>query len=585
MERAFIFQKKDVMTHLPADLQKLKILFTSFLVCMVLIIARLFYLQVYEQDRLRELGELNFLRFETLYSPRGNLLDVNGDLLATNRPVFDLYWMGSGNKMFSEEQHTVFTSICRFLSLQDKEDLLKKIKRAERYGVRLLINADISFDILCRISEHCIQVGNLVVVQRFRRVYPHQHLASHVLGFLGNYGPEQFVGLSGLEKIFQDELEGEPGYVVHVTNARGKELRQKEYKEARGGRDLSLTLDLEMQRIAEKLFKEGQSGAFIIMDPEDGAVKCLVSYPNFDPNLFLSPISHQDWQAQLTHKSPFLNRVINALYPPASIFKLVTFTAGLEERVISPTSKFSCSGYIEYGGRKYYCQRRSGHGTLSGQQAIARSCNIHCYEIGKRINIDQLAHYAYAYGLGISTHFILPESKGLVPTTGWKAAVKGESWWQGETLSSCIGQSYLLVTPLQIARMIGSLCTGYLVTPRLVVGNSVDKTRLGIRDTTRYFLRHAMVEAVQSGTARKLRGLKPFTIGAKTGTAQTTSRESGKGKESLEHGWFASFFHYKDEKPLVMVALVEEAGTARPALAMAEQFLISYARYREKKGS
>lgn len=554
----------------------------GLLFAMMLITARLFYLQISQNNKFAELCERNFTRTEILPSRRGNVFDCHGRLLATNKPVFDLYWKGSGRFRFSAGQKVFIEKIKDILGDDAIDGMLyKRLERTERYARQLLIKQGLSKDELGKISEQCSESSNVFIDQRFKRVYPYKTLASHVLGYLRRVRSHgRFEGLYGLEQKFQDDLQGERGYVRHVINALGRKLFQTEVCHAIAGDDISLTLDLELQNVAENLFSPGQSGAFIIMDPEDGSIRAMVSYPNFDPNLFLDPISQQDWEVKFTIDSPLLNRAIHAQYPPASIFKLITFVAGLEEGVISTETEFECKGHTVFCGRKYNCWQRWGHGKLSAQKALGVSCNVPCYQIAQKITIDQLAAYAMRFGLGQTTRFVFPDKKGLVPTSYWKQACKGERWWRGETLSVSIGQSFLLVTPLQIVRMVASICSGYLVRPRMLVDDEIERYRLYISERTLDFLREVMREVALRGTGRRLKKFSDFSIWAKTGTAQIVSLKHQKkdAKRQLEHAWFASFFTYRDSKPLAMVMLLENVGSSRPAVQIAEKFFTMYRR-------
>jgi penicillin-binding protein 2 len=544
------------------------------------IILRLFYLQIYKESDFASRGEKNFLSIEVVRPLRGSLLDKNGVILASNRPVFDLYWVGSGNTRLSDGQKGVYDKVLRLLGLNDADS--SAIGRAERFSRRALIKKNLSFEELSLVSEQCGDASNLLIEQRFQRVYPHESLAAHILGYLGS--GETALGVTGrygLEKVFQEKLEGKTGHRVYVVNSTGRRLEMREFKEAESGDDVFLSLDFDLQKIAEGLFSQDQAGTFLIMDPESGAIRALVSYPNFDPNIFLEPISRQEWNELSAKRSPFLNRALNALYPPASIFKLVTFTTGLEEGVLDPGASFVCRGNIKFGGRKLHCVRRSGHGKISCQEAIAHSCNIPCYEIAKRITIDSLAFYARKFGLGRSTNLMIDDSSGLIPTSQWKQMTKGERWWKGETLSAAIGQSYLQVTPLQIAQMLGSIATRRLVKPRILESEPIVSAPLDISEHTIRFLENAMSSAVQFGSAQKLSGLRNFKIHAKTGTAQNSSlARQLEDPTLLEHGWFGCYFSYKHEKPLVLISLVEHTGSALPALLLARSFLQEYARLR-----
>jgi penicillin-binding protein 2 len=560
---------------------KIKNLLIIFLIFVFIITLRLFYLQVHQRLLFGSLGERNFLRTEIILPPRGNLLDCKNMLLAANRPVFNLHWQGLGAPKLSESDYELIKKIESILNTTfDGQDFFKTLAVGEKYSRRTLLKEDIGFEQLCQICEQCADCSRLMVENRFKRVYPHQSLASHVLGYLSR---AENVGKSGVESLFQDELQGETGYIMNVINSTGKRLEQKDSKDPKAGVDISLTLDFKLQALAEKMFEKDQSGAMIIMDPETGSLRALVSYPNFDPNLFLNPISEDVWNDKLVPNNPLLNRATCSSYPPASIFKLVTWAAGLEEKVIDTTTEFMCNGFVEFCGRKYYCMRHSGHGKLLPKEALAVSCNVPCFQLGRRLKIDKIADYAQRFGLGRKTNMLLPERSGLVPTSTWKLAVRGERWWKGETLSTTIGQGYLLATPMQIARMISSICTGYLIKPRILEQEEIEKEPLQIAPETLRFLREGMREVVNAGSLRVLSGISGFTVAAKTGTAQTCSLSKEKiDKRDLEHAWVAGYFSYQGRKPLTIIVMVENAGSSRPAILIAHRFLQEYRKYMQE---
>jgi penicillin-binding protein 2 len=318
------------------------------------------------------------------------------------------------------------------------------------------------------------------------------------------------------------------------------------------------------------------------MEPETGAIRAMASFPAFDPNFFLNSITPEQWQEQMTTHNPLLNRICSAEYPPASVFKVVTFAAGLEEGIVDSQTNVSCKGYVHFHGRNYYCIKHSGHGRLSLKDAFAKSCNIQCFEIAKKIKIDTLADYACRFGLGQKTNFLLPEKSGLVPTSLWKKAIKQEPWWKGETLSASIGQSYLLATPLQIARLTSAIFTGYLVKPRILEIEPIEREKLLIAETTRAFLQNAMKEAVNSGTGWRLRYFKNVDLYVKTGTAQTCALNREKtSRRQLEHAWLIGHFSYKGSKPLSLVVLIENMGSSAPAIMATKKFIEGYQRLME----
>ena len=384
-------------------------------------------------------------------------------------------------------------------------------------------------------------------------------------------------GKMGLEKILHTQLQGQEGQLQKTINSMGSKIEETELKKALAGDDIVTTIDLPLQLLAESLFPDGYAGTLILMDPKNGAIKALVSKPNFDPSLFLDGIKLPDWQ-DLQQGKPFLNRAFDTCYPPASTFKLITISAALEQGIVKPDDSLYCCGYFNFYGRRYYCDKRSGHGQISVKEAVAKSCNILFYYIATKISVDLLAHYAHIFGFGSKTNIIFPEKSGLVPSCEWKLKEKGEQWWQGETLSCAIGQSYLLATPIQIMRMISSIFEGYLVTPRILEQEPIARDPLQLQETTRRFLKKYMKLAVKIGTCAKLKSLNGLKIFAKTGTAQTCSlsRTKNMGPNSIPHAWFVCYFYLENGEPLTLVILIEHAGSSRVATSVAKEFLNGY---------
>jgi len=235
-----------------------------------------------------------------------------------------------------------------------------------------------------------------------------------------------------------------------------------------------------------------------------------------------------------------------------------------------------------FGNHKYMCNLRTGHGTLTACESLARSCNILFFDVGRRINIDLIADYARRFGLGKKTGIIFAEKEGLIPDRAWKMKVKRERWWPGDTLSVAIGQSYLSVTPIQIACMIGSIFTHSVIKPRILVEEPIEKHSLDIKPDTLSFIKQSMQEVVIHGTGRRIGKLRGFDIFAKTSTAQVGAlAKEGLGDQYLPHAWFASYFKFQDQKPLVLVVLVEHGGSSRVPTQLARNFLLAYRGYIE----
>ncbi len=558
---------------------KIKIVLIGLFFIIIIIFLRLYHLQVQERQHLRDLGNRNCIKTEVVLPLRGNFYDSKRVLLAANRPVFDLYWQGPSRAWTATDCQPVLDKVLEILQLTLEPADIGQLKFAHKYGLKRLIKSDLSFDELCKVSEQCSQLDFLLIKNRFDRVYPYKGFASHLLGYLSK---SEKIGRSGLEQVFEDTLKGETGCVHALTNSVGKQLDSEVVRQSQPGVDLKLTLDFELQSMAESMFSPGDSGAFLLMDAETGAFKVFLSYPNYDPNLFLGVISEALWNTTLSENNPLLNRATRAMYPPASIFKFVTFAAGIDEGIISTESRFFCPGYSEFCGRKYHCKRRTGHGTIDAMDGLSTSCNICCFDIAKKIKIDTLADYAFRFGLGSKTNFLLPEKIGLIPTSAWKKQVKKESWWAGETLSASIGQSYMLVTPIQVARMTAAVATGFLVKPRALEQEPIEKHPLQISTRALTFLRNSMKKAVISGSSRRLDHLNGFEIYAKTGTAQTCSLSLEKtDRKHLEHGWLASYFKYKNGPPQVLVIMLEHVESSTVALDLANKFLKTYRHVQE----
>lgn len=558
---------------------KIKIVLIGLFLGIIIIFLRLYHLQVHEQQNLHILGKKNCIKTEVVPPLRGNFFDTKQVLLAANRPVFDLYWHGPGKQWNPEICQPILDKILVIIGPERIHTEIGGLRFAHKHGLRSLLKSDLSFDELCKVSEQCSNCDFLLVKNRFDRIYPYKTLASHLLGYLSR---SEKIGCSGLEQAFEGELKGQPGSVNAMTDSVGRQLTTETMQQSQPGTDLKLTLDFELQSIAESMFEPGQSGALILMDAATGGLKVFLSYPNFDPNIFLGQISAATWDATMGTNNPLLNRITRAQYPPASIFKIATFSAAIDEGLITPETQFFCRGYVEFCGRKYFCKRRTGHGSLPAVDGLATSCNAHCFEIAKMIKIDTLADYATRFGLGLKTNFLLPEKTGLIPTAAWKKRVKKEPWWAGETLSASIGQSYLLVTPIQVARMIAGIATGKLVKPRALESEPIETCPVNVSPRALNFLRSGMKKVVHIGTGRRLGFLKDFDCYFKTGTAQNVSLSVEKTERKFfEHGWVAGYFKYKDEAPMVLVVLLEHVETSTVAVELGARFLRSYRQIRE----
>lgn len=564
-------------------LSKLNIIFLVFIILLLVLCTRLVYLQIHQARRLFEQGQRNFLRINKITPTRGNIVDKNGILIATNKPVHNLYLETKNKKSLSEQDIEDLKIIEHIIEkILTDEESLKEINKAIKHNQKLLLKSEISFDQLSKIEEHFGKNSLIFIETSFKRFYPKQSQACHILGFLGRIDLEN-MGKMGLEKIQEECLKGKSGKIEVKINSVGTKLSETILEKSLAGEDIKTNIDIEIQDILEQAFPQDSNGSFILMDPQDGAIVALLSRPNFDPNIFLDPISKTDWES-LQENNPFLNRAFVSAYPPGSPFKLVTMSLALEKKIIAQDETCFCCGYMEFAGVKRYCHNHNGHGLLTAEQALEQSCNILFYKIAKKIDIDLLANYANRFGLGQKTNVIFPECCGIVPSKAWKKKTKGERWYKGETLSTVIGQSFLSVTPMQMARMISSIFTGYLVNPRILETEPIVKQKLEISESTLKFLRQSMRKVVTQGTGRSINRKKDFEIYAKTGTAQTSDlKKRDLGQLYWEHKWFVGCFKYKENKPLIFVIMVEHAQSPSLTKDAINKLLTEYKKLIDKR--
>ncbi len=556
---------------------KLKLLLVGLCCGFLVIATQLFYLQIIRGTAFLNKSKKNCLRMETVQSLRGNILDCNGKLLATNRPIYNITWKGSGERHLTQEHKEKLKQLESMLErpLLNDEKLIKQIEHAERHCKMATVATDVPFEQLSQIEEIFTNEDNIVIDTSFKRFYPYSSYASHVLGYLGRM-EIGLAGKMGLEQLCDISLKGKHGTRATTVNSVGRKLAETLVEQALTGADLKTTLDLNIQAIVEGVFPGHLTGTCILMDTENGAIVALLSRPNFDPNIFLGPVLQEDWE-RMQHDQPFVNRAFNANYPLGSIFKLVVSCAAMETGIITPNTVWNCTGSFMFAGRAYHCHHLEGHGRLSASQALVQSCNPFFYDIATKISIDTIADYAHRFGLGEKTNIIFPEKEGLVPCTAWKRKVKKQPWYPGETLSAAIGQSFLLVTPVQVARMIASIFSGHLVNPRILENEPIVTTPLKVQEKTLEFIRQSMKKVVTQGTGRRISHIKNIEIYAKTSTAQTSVlSDQDRGLMYQEHGWVAAQFKYKQCRPLTMVFLVEHAGSSSVPMGIFQEFLVLY---------
>jgi penicillin-binding protein 2 len=564
-----------------------------------LIFSHLWYLQVIKGSEFRRLSENNRIRIRENPADRGMLVDRKGRVLAHSRPSFEVFLVPEDLKASPE----VLAKVGEMLDIGQEEirNRLASLKRRPPFRP-VKIKSDIDWNELALLEFNRVHLPGLIVDVRPRRTYDYGDLASHLIGYLGEvdenelkqvkdfpYRMGALAGKYGVEHRWEADLKGVDGGRQIEVDTLGREIRPLRSVEPFPGNNLILTIDLDLQRVAEEAFQD-KGGALIAMDPRNGRILAMVSKPSFDPNLFARNISPEEWKSLMENpRHPLQNRTIQGQYPPGSVFKIITAIAGLESGIITPNTQITCTGIYSHGNRDFRCWKEGGHGTLSLHRAIVESCDIFFYQVGLKVGVDLIAHYANEFGLGRTTGIYLAHEKpGIVPSTSWKKKRSGVPWYSGETLSLAVGQGYLNTTPLQLVMLISAIANGgkfYLpqVVERVenIYGTvleeyaPVEKGRADVSEETLRIIQEALMGAVNEphGTGWVC-ALKEVKVAGKTGTAQVITIPQNFQKGDMDrmplkfrdHAWFVAYAPFEDPRISIAV-LVEHGGFGAAAAA------------------
>jgi penicillin-binding protein 2 len=563
--------------------RRLRILMAGLVLGFMVILLRLWYLQVIEGERFANLSESNRIRIIPQRDIRGQILDRYGKVLVDNRPSFTL-------SVLPEETPKLDLLIPR---LKDHlpirpEEVEPKVKMAYAYRT-IQLAKDLTRDQVAYVAEHRWDLPGVFLDVEHVRYYKYGELAAHTLGYIGEINEDQlrearqhgyrmgdYIGQAGVEKLFERPLRGAKGAREVEVDALGRELQLVQEREPGPGMNLVLTLDIGLQQMIEEEMGV-QAGSIVVMDPRNGEILAMVSKPSYDPNLFVTGITISNWMRLIKDpRKPLQSRAIQAQYPPGSTYKIVMAVAGLEEGIINPKSTVHCNGLFPYGNRVFRDWKRGGHGPMNVHSALVQSCDVFFYTLGHRLGIDTIARYAKGFGLGVPTGYDpVHEKSGLVPSTAWKRQARGEPWYPGETISAAIGQGYNLVTPLQLLNVISSVANGGVrYKPRLVkrletpdgkVVQEFGPQKLGdipARPETLRTVQEALRGVINEPRGTGWRGrLEQVSIAGKTGTVQVISN-SPKGDKLPErfrdHGWFIAYAPF--EQPQLAIAILGEHG-------------------------
>ena len=530
-------------------------------------------LQVQNPQFYDERAQANSIKNVPILAARGRILDRDGRVIVDNHSSFTLILA----REFQKEDH--LKAIAQGLDL-DYNDLTDKVRRFASHPnyEPIVLKEELSRSELAFVDSHRDFFPELVKIRAQRSVYPQNGMMAHVIGYTGEiseselddpafakYDPGAVIGKFGIERQYNDTLMGVNGQRQVVVDNRGQVRELLQEKPDVPGKDLQLTIDLDLQVVAE-LAMEGKNGAVVALDPRTGEVLAMVSRPTFDPNKFAVHIKSKDWQEIAENKNnPLLNRAIQAQQAPGSTFKPIVALAGLETGNIDDNFTIHCSGGASFYGHYYHCWQKGGHGTVQLHKGIVQSCDVFFYNVANKVGIDKLAFYAGRVGYGRLTGIDLPhEKEGVVPSTEWKLRNYRQKWYAGETISVGIGQGALTVTPLQMARAIGGIAIGGVWHhPHLVKAldsqEKPDVCHLNPDNVKKVI--DGMYGVVNEGGTGVRARLPEIEVCGKTGSAQVASNAFTKGKSDKDlrdNAWFVGFA--PRQAPEIVVAAFFEHG-------------------------
>ena len=569
----------------------------------MIILSRLWYLQIYKGNEFYEYSLRNLLRKEVVLAPRGMMFSRNNELLVNNIPRFDAVVI----PQYLKERKRTLKKLAIILgtTVSKIEKIMKKNISQARY-LPVIIKKNISHREVAIIETESRKMSGVRVVTFISREYKDKEIGGHLLGYISEISQKQlpkyrkrdnydyrlgdYIGHTGLEEQLDLILRGRDGYEFMQVDALGRMkkrlsktrlLGEVESKKSKPGNNIKLSIDRDLQLSAYKAL-EGKVGSAVAVDVKTGEILAMISRPGFDPSRFSRTLSHEYWEGLVKNpNNPLRDRVIQEHYSPGSTFKVITAMAALEEGIVNEKTEVKCGGYFRLGRRKFHCWKRYGHGKVDLVKSLRESCDVYYYKIGTQIDIDVLAKYARMFGLGSTTGVELPrETTGLIPTREWKKKRDGQNWLKGETLSCVIGQSFVLTTPIQLAMLYaaiankGTLYKPYIVTeifsnvgeirkkekPQPVSNIDVSKKTLGL-------IEQGLFQAVNhnKGTAWWLRG-RGIQMAGKTGTSQVASFSAENIFAKCEereyklrhHALFGAYAPVKD--PRIAIAVIVEHG-------------------------
>jgi penicillin-binding protein 2 len=573
---------------------------------------RMRQMQVEEAEQYRLLAEENRINVRLIPPSRGIIYDRHGIPVAQNTQNYRIV-------IVREDAGDVEETIAKLRRLipLDEDELERSLKEMYRRSpfVPVTLADRLTWEDLAEVAVNAPVLPGITPDVGLSRDYPLAEDFAHIVGYVGPVSdydlskiedpdpllqiPKFQIGKIGVETKLEAELRGKAGTKRIEINAAGRVMRELSRDEYTPGEDLQLTIDHGLQNYAQARLA-GESAGSVVIDIETGDLLAMASAPSFDPNLFVRGISSKDYgELRDNIYKPLFNKAVQGLYPPGSTFKMMTGLAAMRAGVIGPGETVYCPGFMSFGGRRFHCWKRGGHGSMDLNNAITQSCDVYFYEAANRLGVDRLADLCHEFGLG-EKHDIPMSAvqEGIIPDTRWKAQVRGERWNPGETLNTAIGQGDVLASPLQLAVMTARIASGKAVKPRLIKSiNGVEVPPETVQDMNvpanlMALVRRAMwnVSNGQRGTATRSRIVtEGMEMAGKTGTSQVrniTAAERARGvfrNDQLpwnrrDHGLFVAFAPF-DKPKYAIATVVEHGGGGSTAAAPPSRDILLYALY------
>lgn len=567
-----------------------KIVINIIALVFLIILARLYFLSVVSHEEYENQARHNITRIEQLIPARGQILDRNNQPLAVNNLGYSISlspYLGRKKNLLDQEIAKITSLLPNLNPEQLRETYLNSYSSYNHNYIPIV--SYIPYEDMYKAYTILTQSDNIKVSNATKRYYPNNTLASHIIGYIGPATDSdiqknenlKFIGLvgkTGLERYYNDFLQGELGYIKTKVDVLNQTVEVIDEITANKRHDMVLGIDIELQKTLDLEF-EGKAGAAIVMDAHSGEILAAGSYPEYNLNYFIDGMSNEQWSELVNSpNNPFLNKMINGTYPPGSVVKMGVGLSFLEFAGINENTIIDTPSYIEVGNRRFRDWKDGGHGSADLIKAIRRSVDVYFYKLSQKIGDDKMASTLSSMGFGQKTGVDLPnESSGILPTKEWKLTNRGEPWLVGDTIITSIGQGLFLSTPMQIARYTALIATSKLPTPHFVKKMGDEEVQFVSQDVLSDFqksklgaLSLGMYQVCNSedGTAYRVTMKSPVPLACKTGTAQVVgipqdiiSRipESQMEYYHRSHAWITAFLPYKNPKYVITI-LVEHGG-------------------------